>query len=109
MGDQRQAVPILPPVKTRYPLYRRLGGLGGYSGRVSKISPPLGFDHQTVQLVASRYTDCAIPPHCDGLYYGKFVSDYTASSVRMQFSPTSQPWNLKSDSDVQFIYNIQLG
>jgi hypothetical protein len=41
----------------RYPLYRRLGGPQGWSGRVRKISPPLGFDPRTVQLVASRYTD----------------------------------------------------
>ena len=30
----------LPPGKTRYPLYRRLGGPQGRSGRVRKISPP---------------------------------------------------------------------
>ena len=33
----------------------------GRSGRVRKVSPPPGFDPQTVQPVASRYTDCAIP------------------------------------------------
>ena len=49
--------------KTGYPLYRRLGGPQGRSGRVRKISPPPGFDPQTVQPVASRYTDCAIPAH----------------------------------------------
>ena len=30
------------PGKTRYPLYRRLGGPQGLSGRVRKISPPTG-------------------------------------------------------------------
>jgi hypothetical protein len=30
--------------KTRYPLYRRLGGPQGRSGQVRKISPPPGFD-----------------------------------------------------------------
>jgi hypothetical protein len=30
---------------------------------VLKISPPPGFDPRTVQLVASRYTDYAIPAH----------------------------------------------
>ena len=34
----------LPPGKTRYPLYRRLGGPQGRSGRVRKISSPPGFD-----------------------------------------------------------------
>jgi hypothetical protein len=57
--------PPLPPGKTRYPLYRRLGGSRSWSGYVRKISPPPGFDPQTFQSVASRYTDYAIPavPH----------------------------------------------
>jgi hypothetical protein len=42
------------PGKTRYQLYRRLGGPSGRAGRVQKISPPLGFDPWTVQPVASR-------------------------------------------------------
>ena len=59
VGGQRQASAALPPGKTRYPLYRRLGRLQLRSGRVQKISPPLGFDPRTVQPVASRYTDLA--------------------------------------------------
>jgi len=62
LGGQRHAPAALPPVKTRYPLYRRLGGSQGWSGRVRKISPPPpGFDPRTVQPVASRCTICAIP------------------------------------------------
>ena len=49
----------LPPGKTRYPLYRRLGSPQGRSGQVRKISPPPGFDPRTVQPVASRYIDYA--------------------------------------------------
>ena len=52
----------LLPGKTRYQLYRRLGGLQGRSGEVRKISPPPGFDLRTVQPVASRYTDWATRP-----------------------------------------------
>jgi len=52
----------LPLGKTRYPLYRRLGGSQGQSGQVQKISPPLGFCPWTVQPVASHYTDYAIQP-----------------------------------------------
>ena len=48
---------------TRYPLYKRLGGSQGRSGQVQKISLPPGFDQRTVQSVASRYTDWAIPAH----------------------------------------------
>jgi hypothetical protein len=39
VGDQHHAPAALPPEKTRYPLYRRLGGTQGRSGRVRKISP----------------------------------------------------------------------
>ena len=61
MGGQRHTSATLPPGKSRYPLCRRLGGPQGRSGRVRKISPPPGFDPSTVQPVASRYTDWAIP------------------------------------------------
>jgi hypothetical protein len=42
VGGQRDASAAFPPGKTRYPLYRRLGGLQSQSGRVRKISPPTG-------------------------------------------------------------------
>ena len=60
VGGQHHASAALPHGKTRCPLYRRLGGPQGRSGRVRKISPPPGFHHRTVQHVASRYTDWAI-------------------------------------------------
>ena len=59
VGDQRHAPAALPPGKTRYPLYGRLGGSQDRSGQVS----PPGFDPRTVQPVASRYIDWAIPAH----------------------------------------------
>ena len=52
----------LPPGKTRYPLYRRLGGRQGRSGQVRKISPPPAFDPRTVRPIASAYTDYATRP-----------------------------------------------
>jgi len=55
----------LPPGKTRYPLFRRLGGPQGRSGQVRKISPPPSpseFDLRTVQPVVSRYNDWATRP-----------------------------------------------
>jgi hypothetical protein len=52
-----------PGKVTRYPLHTKLGGPQCRSGRVRKISPPPGFDPRTVQPVASRYTDYAIPAH----------------------------------------------
>ena len=38
VGGQRHASSALPPGKTQYPLYRRLGGTQGQSGRVRDIS-----------------------------------------------------------------------
>jgi hypothetical protein len=42
VGGQRHAPAALPPRKTRYPLYRRLGGPQGLSGWARKISSPNG-------------------------------------------------------------------
>jgi hypothetical protein len=58
-GWQSHASAALPPGKR--PLYRRLGGAQGRTGLVRKISQPPGFDPQTVQSVASCYTDLAFP------------------------------------------------
>jgi hypothetical protein len=62
VSGQRHAPAALPPGKR--PGTHYIGGWfgsQGQSGRVRKISPPPGFDPLTVQPVASRYTDCAIP------------------------------------------------
>ena len=63
VGGQHHTLAALPPGKTRYPLYRRLGGPQGRSGRVQKTSPPPGFDLRAIQPVASRYIDWAILAH----------------------------------------------
>ena len=42
VGGQRHSPAALPPEKTLYPLYRRLDGPQGRSGRMRKISPPTG-------------------------------------------------------------------
>jgi len=44
----------LPPVKTRFPLYRRLGVPEGRSGQVRNTSPTPAFDPRTVQPLASH-------------------------------------------------------
>ena len=61
-GSASRPCRSLPPGNTRYPLYRSLGGPQDRSGQVRKISPPPGFDPQTVQPVASRYTGYATRP-----------------------------------------------
>jgi len=65
VGGQLHVPAALPPQKTRYLLYRRLGGPQGRSGRVRKISRPPGFDPRAAQPVASRYIELSYPgPHC---------------------------------------------
>ena len=49
VGGQRLVPAALPPEKTRYPLYERLGEPHGRSGRMRKISSLPGFDRRTVQ------------------------------------------------------------
>jgi len=63
VGGKCHAPAALPPEKTRYILYRRLGGSQSQYGQVRKISPPLEFYPQTAQPIASRYTDWVIPGH----------------------------------------------
>jgi len=55
MGGQSHAAAAFPPEK-------RPGTGGGDTGldTCRKSRPSLGFDHQAVQLAASRYTDYAI-------------------------------------------------
>ena len=62
VGGQRHGPAALPPGKTWYPLYRRLRGPPGpvWTGAENLALPP-GFDPRTVQPIASRYTDWAIP------------------------------------------------
>jgi hypothetical protein len=57
VGGQRHVPAALPPGKTRYPLYRSLGGAQGRCGWVRKISLAPGFDPGTLQPVAIRYAD----------------------------------------------------
>ena len=52
------------PGKTRYPLYGRLGGPQGRTGRAENLSPP-GFDARTVHPIVIRYTDRATRPTLD--------------------------------------------
>ena len=68
VGGQRHAPAALPRERDPYLSYRSLGGPQGLSGLVRKISSAPGFDARTVQPIASRYTDCAIPAHLDLVY-----------------------------------------
>jgi hypothetical protein len=55
---------FLPPGKTRYPLYRRLGGPKGRSGQVRKISPPTGIRSPDRQARSQSLYRLSYPSHC---------------------------------------------
>jgi len=68
-GDERSVERhghTLPPGKTRYPFYRRLGGPQGRSERAENLVPT-GIWSRTVQPVVSRYTDWATGPTYEGI------------------------------------------
>jgi hypothetical protein len=60
VGGQRHVPAALLPGKTQYSLYRRLGRPQGAENLAST-----GIRSRTVQPVASRYTNWAIPAHGD--------------------------------------------
>ena len=68
----------LTPGKTRYPFYRRLGGLQGRSGRAENLVPT-GIRSRTVQPVVSRYTDSATRP-IHHLQYLRQIKDVALST-----------------------------
>jgi len=57
VGGQHHTPAALPPGKTRYPLYRTLGGPHGRYGRVQKTSPQPGFDPRTIQRTTLQYEE----------------------------------------------------
>jgi len=65
VGGQRHTSAALHPGKRH--VTHCIGGLVGPRAGLDecgKFRPPPGFDPRTVQAVASRYTDCAIPAQC---------------------------------------------
>jgi len=59
----------LPPVKTRYPFYRRLGGPQGRSGRSENLVP-VGIQYRTVQPVAQSLYRLSYRPTNDYVVQG---------------------------------------
>ena len=82
-GDQRHAPAALTPGKTKYPLYRRLGGPRGQSGRLRSILPTLAIDPRTFQPVASRYTDWTMASKHTNTYSRKHThTTHTNKTIR---------------------------
>ena len=60
VGGHCHSLAFLPLGETFYPLNRRLVWPQGQCGCVQKSHPPVAFDPQTIQSVASHYMDNAI-------------------------------------------------
>ena len=70
-GQQHAPRRTLSTGKSRYPLYRRLGGPQGRSERAGNLASS-GFDPWTVQSIVSRYTDWATQSTISGRYFKKY-------------------------------------
>ena len=69
--------PPLPPGKTRYPFYRRLGGPQGRSGQKKNLIPT-GIVSRTVQPVAQSLYRLSYPAHTHIMLnkYSIFITNY---------------------------------
>jgi hypothetical protein len=90
----------LPSGRTRYPLYRRLGGPQGRSGQVRKISPPMGFDPRTVQPVVSHYTVWATRPTLNNVPSDIQVSKVVSHTLK---PPPPAHFNLQASQLQHFL------
>jgi hypothetical protein len=76
MGWVVNATPwtLYPRERDLVPTVQEAGWIQGRSGWVQKISPPPWFDPRTVQPIASRYTDYAIPTQLYHTAIIKFIT-----------------------------------
>ena len=84
---------ILPPGKTRYPFYMRLGGSQGRSRRAENLAPT-GIQSRIVQPVAQSLYRLRYPAH----KYKHVLTNYCLLDIHVYFSFTSSPvGNVKVD------------
>ena len=86
MGGHRHTQAALPPGKTPHPLYRRLGGPQSRSGRVRKISSPIGIRSpdrlaRSQSLYRLRYPAHEYASVALLIQHAKCIRRITASSV----------------------------
>jgi hypothetical protein len=95
-GEGSASLPgcFLPPGKTRYPLYRRLGGPQGWSGQARKISPP------------TRIRSADPPARSESLYRLSYRSPpYTFSWIWNVVIGVRARWSVLSVSTLTFSAN----
>ena len=95
-----------------YPLYLRLGGPQGQSGRVWKITLLPGFDPRTVQPVASRYTAYFILAHLASTFrspHFSFSFRFSTSVFYKFINPHPPPLLATFLTTLGFITEVGLG
>jgi len=109
VGDLSHAPAALPQEKTRYPLYRKLGGPHDQFGQMRKISPPSRFDPRTVQPWANRYTELAIPaPNDDYIFKQHLLLLKTCHMFRILNKCHHHPVTKNTRDNKRFIYKTFL-
>ena len=108
VGDQRKTPAALPPGKTQYPLSRSLGGPQSQSGQVRKISPPLEFDPQTIQPVASRYTAYAIQSRIYCLCLSEVYMFLSFEACYITYAQSQRKFLKESVSHNQLLSEIEM-
>ena len=93
-GPWSAASPVrsLPPGKTQYPFYRRVGGPQGRSGRTEN-PVPTGIRSRTVKPVAQSLYRLSYPAH--------------KASLVLLSMPTQRPFYMKMKCLVSIFYNTQ--
>ena len=76
----------LPPGKTRYPFYRRLGGPQGWSRRAENLVPT-GIRSRTVQPVAQSLYQLSYPAHTSSCRKCVRYAPYTRPTQRLSRPP----------------------
>ena len=104
----------LPPGKTRYRFYRRLGGPQGLSGRAENLVPT-GIRFQTVQPVVSRYTEWATRPTLTKLFRLINYQNNVLKRVGCQFVSVHCNgiswrflliWNMQHDQQYSIVHTV---
>jgi hypothetical protein len=91
----------LPPAKTRYPLYRRLGGPQGRSERAENLVPT-GIRSRTVQPVAQSLYRLSYPAHESHFRSSKFVIQGLVIKIRDFFFLLVQGHSQTSTDNIKF-------
>ena len=99
----------LPPGKTRYPLYRRLGGPQGRSEQVRKISPPTGIRSPDRPARSQSLYRLSYPAHKVLITRNEFRNGVCLSRMQLTLQTQLQYRSLKVASNHQGKSQAEIG